>query len=97
MKQEQEEGKRAAVVVLGKQIRKVREEHGFSQENFAAIAGLGRAHYGGIERGEHNISALNLMRIAAALEVEVGQLFPTREVFAPLLRGASAEVISEEG
>ena len=79
------ENKRAAVVAVGQQIRRVREVRGFSQENFAVMAGLGRAHYGGIERGEHNISALNLMRIAAALHVEVGELFPARDVFTPLL------------
>ena len=31
---------------------------------------------GGIERGERNIAALNLIRIAKALKVEVGELFP---------------------
>jgi transcriptional regulator with XRE-family HTH domain len=32
---------------------------------------------GGIERGERNLSAINLIRIAKALKVEVGELFPT--------------------
>jgi len=31
---------------------------------------------GGIERGERNIAALNLIRIAKILKVEVGDLFP---------------------
>jgi transcriptional regulator with XRE-family HTH domain len=92
---EKSEAKRAPIIALGRQIRKVREEHGFSQESFAAAAGIGRAHYGGIERGVHNISALNLMRIAAALKVEVGQLFPSREEFSPLLTGVSTEDMGE--
>jgi transcriptional regulator with XRE-family HTH domain len=32
---------------------------------------------GGVERGERNISALNLIKIAKALNVEVGELFPS--------------------
>lgn len=82
-----------ALAALGQTIRAVRREKGFSQENFAYSAGLDRAYYGAIERGERNVSALNLMRIAAALGVEVGDLFPNAEVFAPLLAGAGeAEV-----
>jgi len=32
---------------------------------------------GGIERGERNIAALNLIRITKALKIEVGDLFPS--------------------
>jgi transcriptional regulator with XRE-family HTH domain len=77
--------KSPALTALGRQIRKVREAKGFSQEDFAAQAGLGRSYYGGIERGERNVAALNLMKIAAALKVEVGDLFPLSVVFQPLL------------
>lgn len=77
----EEEERHPALVALGKQIRKIRKERGFSQEDFAAQAGLGRSYYGGIERGERNVAALNLMRIAATLQVEVGQLFPDRQAF----------------
>jgi transcriptional regulator with XRE-family HTH domain len=77
--------RQAALVALGQQIRKVRQQRGISQEDFAAEAGLGRSYYGGVERGERNIAALNLMRIAAALEVEVGDLFPRSDVFTGLL------------
>lgn len=64
------------LVALGKQIRQLREAGNTSQEEFAAQAGLDRAYYGGIERGERNVAALNLVRIALALGVEVGDLFP---------------------
>ncbi len=69
-----------ALVALGQQIRKVRQARHISQEDFAAQAGLGRSYYGSIERGERNVAALNLMRIAAALDVEVGELFPSARV-----------------
>jgi len=64
------------LVKLGQQIRKIRESKGFSQEEFAAEAELDRSYMGGVERGERNISTLNLIRIAKALKVEVGKLFP---------------------
>ena len=65
-----------ALVKLGKQIRELRSNKGFSQESFAYEIGLDRTYIGGIERGERNIAALNLIRIAKALKVEVGDLFP---------------------
>lgn len=71
--------KRSQLITIGKRIRELRQAKGFSQENFAATAGLDRAYYGGVERGERNVSALNLIRIALALQVEVGDLFPPVE------------------
>jgi transcriptional regulator with XRE-family HTH domain len=65
-----------ALVALGQQIRQVRRDRGFSQEDFASEVGIDRSYYGAVERGERNIAAINLMRIAAALQVEVGELFP---------------------
>jgi transcriptional regulator with XRE-family HTH domain len=64
------------LVSLGRQIRRLREEKNLSQERFAGLADIDRAYYGGIERGERNVAALNLIKIAEALSVEVGQLFP---------------------
>jgi transcriptional regulator with XRE-family HTH domain len=67
---------RSKLVLLGKRIREVRESRGISQEDFALEAGLARSYYSGIERGRRNVAALNLIRIAAALNCEVGELFP---------------------
>ena len=53
-------------MALGKQIRSLREQSELSQEAFADHAGLDRAYYGGIERGERNIASLNLIKIADA-------------------------------
>jgi transcriptional regulator with XRE-family HTH domain len=65
------------LVKLGEQIRKLRLEQGFSQESFAAEVGIDRSYMGSVERGERNVAALNLIKIAKALKVEVGQLFPS--------------------
>jgi transcriptional regulator with XRE-family HTH domain len=64
------------LIALGQQIRKIRIEKGFSQEGFAAEVNMERSYYGGIERGERNAAARNLMKIAKALGVKVGDLFP---------------------
>jgi transcriptional regulator with XRE-family HTH domain len=81
----------AALIALGRQIRQVRRAQGFSQEGFANAVDLDRSYYGAVERGERNIAALNLMRIAAVLQVEVGELFPKAELFRGLLEGTTAE------
>jgi len=72
---------------VGERIRALREQAGFSQEEFAEIAGLDRAYYGGVERGERNIAAINLIRIAVALKIEVGELFPEQAELIKILRG----------
>ena len=64
------------LVALGKQIRTLRKAKGFSQETFANEMEFGRSYFGGFERGDRNVSAINLIRIAKALDVEVGDLFP---------------------
>ena len=65
------------LAALGRHIRALRISHGFSQVGFAVSAGFARAYYSSIENGERNISAINLIRLARALDVEVGSLFPT--------------------
>lgn len=80
------------LVLLGRNIRRLREQRGFSQENFALEAGLARSYYSGIERGARNLAAINLIKIAATLGCEVGELFPpikevTRARFGVQLRG----------
>lgn len=71
--------KHLSLVKIGKIIRELRKEKGFSQESFASEVGLDRTYMGSVERGERNIAALNLIKIAKTLNVEVGILFPTIE------------------
>lgn len=58
-----------ALVAIGAAIRTARRQNGLSQEALAHDAGLDRSYVGGIERGEHNLTVLNLMRIAKALDM----------------------------
>lgn len=69
--------KHPALIKIGHKIRELRKEKGFSQEGFADEVGIDRTYMGGIERGERNIAAINIVRIAKALKVEVGELFPS--------------------
>ena len=55
------------LVALGLAIKLLRAEVGLSQEALAADAGLDRSYMGGIERGEHNLTVINLGKIAGAL------------------------------
>lgn len=54
---------------LGSAIREQRRRAGLSQEALAHDANLDRSHMGKIERGERNVTLVNLLRIAAALNV----------------------------
>jgi DNA-binding XRE family transcriptional regulator len=67
-------------------IRALREGKGIAQEVFAYEAGIDRSYYGGIERGKYSPTAINLAKIAVALGVEVGELFPLREELVGLLK-----------
>ncbi|MDX1836042.1 XRE family transcriptional regulator [Legionella taurinensis] len=64
------------LVKIGKKIREIRKAKGYSQEDFAAQAQLGRTYMGRIERGEQNMSIQTLIQIAFVLNVETRELLP---------------------
>ena len=68
--------KHPALKKVGVRIRELRLQRGMSQEALADLAGIGRSYMSGIERGVRNCSTLHLVRLAKALGVSVGQLFP---------------------
>lgn len=59
---------------LAANLRKAREELGFSQEVLADQAGLHRTYIGSVERGERNISIDNIERLAVAIGVSPASL-----------------------
>lgn len=63
-----------ALLALGAAIRTFRAEMGLSQEGLASEAGLDRSYMGGIERGEHNVTLMNVLKIAKALGVKPSEL-----------------------
>lgn len=64
------------LVIIGQKIRENRKKQGFSQESFAHFVGVNRSYMGRIERGEQNISIKNFIKIAIALDIDVGCLIP---------------------
>jgi predicted transcriptional regulator len=59
---------------FGARVRARRVELGMSQEELGAAAGLHRTYIGSLERGERNVSLLNIVRVAEALAVDPGDL-----------------------
>lgn len=62
---------------LGAVIREARADCGLSQESLAVDAELDRSYLGGIERGEHNLTLINLHKIATALGAKPSELLRT--------------------
>ena len=60
--------------LFGKHLRKLRRDRGFTQEELAHRAHLHRNYVGGVERGERNISLLNIVELAKALSVRPAEL-----------------------
>ena len=60
---------------FGIRIRAIRKEKGLAQETLALMCGLDRTYVGGVERGERNISLINIHKIADALGVSPRALF----------------------
>src|SRR4051812_9018518 len=65
-------------VRFGKRLREVRTRKGISQERLAELAGLHRTYVSSVERGERNISLINIEGLAEALGVPMADLMPDR-------------------
>jgi len=64
------------LVTIGDNIRTYRREKGWSQEQLAHECDLHRTYIGSVERGERNITILNLLNIKEKLGVKLVELFP---------------------
>lgn len=63
------------LVRFGKRIKTLRSEHKISQEKLAEISGFHRTYIGMIERGERNISLINIKKLADVFNLSIVQLF----------------------
>lgn len=55
---------------LGRNLRRLRESQGMSQEDFADKLGYHRTYLGGVERGERNLTLRSVERIASLTDCE---------------------------
>lgn len=61
---------------FGKKLREIRQKVGISQEDLAGLAGLHRTYVSSIERGERNVSIVNIEKLAIALGKNMRDLLP---------------------
>jgi transcriptional regulator with XRE-family HTH domain len=63
------------IKAVGVNIADIRRKNNLTQEQLAELAGLSTNYIARVERGEiQNFSAINMLRIAAALDVSIDEL-----------------------
>ena len=67
---------------FGQALRELRLERHISQEGLALKSGLSRGYYGGIERGERNVSLTNITKLATALDIPASAIHARAEQIA---------------
>lgn len=60
--------------ILGRNVRRLRQQRGMTQEALAFEAEIDLTYMGGIERGRRNPSLLVMARIAKALSIPLAKL-----------------------
>ncbi len=63
-------------VWFGENLRKIRLELGYSQEELSFKTGLHRTYISSVERGKRNISITNIKKLADALDLKMKDLVP---------------------
>ena len=59
---------------LGKNLKRIRNEKGITQEKLEELSGLDRGYISGVERGVRNPSIKNIEKLARALKISVSDL-----------------------
>jgi transcriptional regulator with XRE-family HTH domain len=64
---------------IGQRIKELREKSSMSQKDLAYAADLDRSYIASIEKGQRNVSIINIEKIASALEVTIKEFFNDAE------------------
>ena len=67
--------KESLLVVIGKNLRRIRKEKGMSIERLALISAVNKNYISDLERGSRNPTIIMLDRLAYALEVDLKKFF----------------------
>lgn len=62
------------LAAIGAAIRSLRKERGLSQEELSHLSSIDRSHMGRIERGERNLSIINLVRISRGIGCQPSEI-----------------------
>ncbi len=60
---------------FGVYLRGLRKAAGFTYESFAGVAGFKRTYISGVDRGERNVSLVNICRFTDTLNIHPADLF----------------------
>jgi transcriptional regulator with XRE-family HTH domain len=63
------------LINLGKQLKKIRKEKGFTQELLAEKVGIHPTYVGKLESGKNNVSIKMLFKISRALKIKLSDVF----------------------
>ena len=84
-------------VILGKRIRELRKKAGLSQDQAAERAEISGKYLGQVERGEVNVSAIILHRLATVFGVSIVDFYDTSHLTAVShLKSELMEMINSE-
>jgi transcriptional regulator with XRE-family HTH domain len=85
--------------MIGEEVRRRREELGLTGAQLAEKAGMAPSAVSQIETGKRTPSSASVMKLAAALSVEVGELYPkgARQLSLEAIPTFSREDLSEAG
>jgi transcriptional regulator with XRE-family HTH domain len=62
-------------IIFGQTIRKLRQKRGMTLAELAKLAHIHPSYAADVERGERNLSLLNILKLAPALRVHPSKLF----------------------
>lgn len=65
--------------LFGNRLVQLRKIHGWSQEVLAWESDIARSYIGGVERGQRNISLVNICKLANTLGVQPSELLKFEE------------------
>lgn len=64
---------------FGSQVQRIRMQQGFSQEKLAELSNLDRTYISSVERGQRNVSLINIYKLMTVLKCQPHELFPNQE------------------
>ncbi|WP_462249675.1 helix-turn-helix domain-containing protein [Ekhidna sp.] len=80
MKQDYSISEKEILKKFGDSLKELRETNNISQEKLALNCGLDRTYVGSVERGERNISLLNMIKIISAFEMSLASFFKKSDI-----------------